>query len=80
VPTTDQYLSPEQAALVAAIEEDAVALASHEVESKEIRNRLQEKMAQAKKLNVSSYKIAKAAKISQPRVMQIIKEIADAST
>jgi hypothetical protein len=69
----------EQMAILKDIEADAEAMADKEVEVKDIRDRLQAKLEAAKAANLSSYVIAKSANISQPRVMQILKELADAA-
>lgn len=44
------------------------------------RKRVWDLMVQAKNLRVSSYKIAEVVNLSQPRVMQIIKEEAEGPT
>jgi hypothetical protein len=65
----------EQKDLLSAIELQAASLEMHQRQVDDTRRHLWELMEQAKDAKVSSYSIAKAAGLSQPRVMQIIKGI-----
>lgn len=59
---------------LAEIAATAQLLATQEADAKATRVKLQQQMVAAKDAKVSSYKIAEAVGLSQPRVMQIIKE------
>jgi alkylated DNA nucleotide flippase Atl1 len=69
----------EQKDLLSAIELQAASLEMHQRQVDDTRRHLWELMEQAKDAKVSSYSIAKAAGLSQPRVMQIIKGITSPS-
>lgn len=64
----------EQQTLLKAIEQEAARLEFCQQQTDTTRRHLWELMAQAKEVKTSSYAIAEAAKISQPRVMQVIQE------
>lgn len=66
--------TPDQKSLLTKIAAVVQVLNSKQEEVSVVRTALQKMMVEAKDLKVSSYKIAEAAKLSQPRVMQIIKE------
>lgn len=66
----------EQKGLLKVIEKEAALLATHQHEVDSTRRHLWELMAAAKEAKVSSYSIASAVGISQPRVMQIIQKVA----
>ena len=64
--------TPQQKKLIDKIEVTAALLSAQEGQAAKTRATLTTLMVQAKDAEVSSYTIAKAADLSQPRVMQII--------
>lgn len=71
--------TPQHKALLAEIQLAAQKLAAQEATVKKTRTHLQQLMVKAKTDRISSYRIAEAVNLSQPRVMQIIKEVAKAA-
>jgi hypothetical protein len=63
-----------QRKVLAELGEETISLDTQQETLDATRRRVWDLMVQAKNLKVSSYKIAEVAKLSQPRVMQIIKE------